>query len=170
MTCTDDTLLRPAQPADAAAIAQIYNHYIEHSTATFELQPVDGQEMARRMAAIAKQGCPYIVAEHDGQVAAYGYAHTWKERAAFAHTWETTVYVDRQHMHEGLGLLIMRSLITLCRERGAHTLVACITAENAASISLHQRLGFRQASHFHAVGRKFGRWLDIVDMELQLQP
>lgn len=171
-----DYTLRPARPDDIATITAICNHYIETNTATFELEPITEAEMARRIAEAAAKGSPCTVcetissqADEAPMLVGYAYAHPWKERAAYLHTWETTVYVHPDHCHEGIGSLLVKHLIDDCRSRGAHVLIACITAENTASISLHERFGFRRASLFHAVGRKFDRWLDVVDCELVLE-
>ena len=98
----------------------------------------------------------------------YCYAHPWKERAAFANTFETTVYVAHGSGGRGIGTSLMQRLIEACRDKGCRVLVACITGCNEPSIALHKKLGFVQASHFHNVGYKFGRWLDVVDLEMQL--
>lgn len=175
MATNTNYILRPVRPDDIATITAICNHYIETNTATFELEPITEAEMARRIAEAAAKGSPCTVCEKTPQQAneaptlvGYAYAHPWKERAAYLHTWETTVYVHPDYCHEGIGTQLVEHLIADCRSRGAHVLIACITAENVASISLHERLGFRRASLFHAVGRKFGRWLDVVDCELVL--
>lgn len=175
MAINTNYILRPAKPEDTAAITAICNHYIETDTATFEIEPITEAEMARRLDEAARKGSPCTVCEKlpsqvetAPSVVGYAYAHPWKERAAYLHTWETTVYVHSGHCHKGIGTRLVKNLIADCRSRGAHVLIACITAENGASISLHERLGFRRASLFHAVGRKFGRWLDVVDCELVL--
>ena len=157
--------IRPATPADVPGITRIYNEYVLHSTASFETEPVTEQEMLRRMQAIVP-ALPYLVCEAGGELAGYCYAHPWKERAAYAHTLETTIYLSPTHTGQGLGRMLMERLMTECRALpGCHALIACITAENRASRTLHRRLGFQQVSHFQAVGRKFGRCLDVEDYE-----
>ena len=157
-------MIRRVQADDAAQLAAIYNAYVLRSTATFETEPVSVEEMRRRVEAIGKEH-PYLVYEEDGCVAGYCYAHPWKERAAYRHTWETTVYLSPAHTGRGIGTQLMERLMDECRQRGCHALVACITAENAASRRMHERLGFRQVSCFEQVGRKFGRWLGVTDYE-----
>ena len=111
---------------------------------------------------------PYLVWEEQGRVKGYCYAHPWKERPAYRHTLETTVYLDPACTGRGIGTRLMHALIGECRGRGAHALVACITAGNEPSCRLHRRLGFRQVSEFHDVGFKHGQWLGVVDYELRL--
>ena len=98
----------------------------------------------------------------------YCYAHAWKERVAYSHTLETTIYLHPQYCHQGIGTLLMQRLIALCRAQGVHVLIVCITGGNEGSIALHRALGFEQQSCFKEVGRKLGAWLDVVDLALIL--
>lgn len=161
-------MIRDVHLSDAKAIADVYNVYVTQSTATFETDLVTVSEMRRRVEEISAAH-PYFVCEEAGQVVGYCYAHAWRERAAYRHTWETTVYLAAHAQRKGIGRLLMEHLIAACREMpDCHALIACITAENVSSIRLHEQLGFRQVSHFEQVGRKQGRWLDVVDYELLL--
>lgn len=158
--------LRPVSPSDAADITIIYNRYIAETTISFETEPLTVEQMRQRIGTLS--AFPYFVCEEAGAVVGYCYAHPWKERAAYARTLETTVYLAHGACHRGIATALMHRLIDACRQRGFHTLIACITDDNAASIRFHERLGFTAVSHFHEVGRKFGRWLGVVDMELRL--
>ncbi len=160
-------MIRKVTAQDAETIAGIYNRFVEHSDISFETSPVTTAEMRRRIEDISAQ-YPYLVYEEDGEVLGYCYAHAWKERAAYCHTAETTVYIASGAQGRGIGKALMLRLIDECRNAGIHALVACITGGNENSIRLHHRLGFRSVSHFPQVGRKFGRWLDVVDYQLLL--
>lgn len=160
-------MIRDVEARDAADIARIYDYYVLNSTASFETEPLGTERMSERIAGIYGR-FPYIVCEQDGHIVGFCYAHEWKERAAYGGVWETTVYVDRDFTGRGIGVRLMRELIERCREHGCRALIACITAENAASGHLHRRLGFSQVSHFKAVGLKFGRLLDVTDYQLML--
>lgn len=163
--------IRPAEARDVAAVTAIYNHYVLHDTATFETEAVSVDEMHRRIADISSHH-PYFVCEVeelDGRkVVGYCYAHEWKPRAAYRHTLETTVYLAPAYCGRGIGRLLMEKLIDACRQSDCHALIACITGGNTASEVLHRKFGFKQVSHFEQVGRKFDRWLDVVDYELRL--
>lgn len=111
---------------------------------------------------------PYFVYEENGEILGYCYAHPWKERAAYAKTLETTIYLHPQAIHHGIGQLMVSHLIDLCRLQGFHALIACITEGNDASVNMHKKLGFEQVSEFKEVGFKFGKWLGVVDLELIL--
>ena len=162
-----DIQIRPVKMGDAEAITGIYNHYIKDTAVSFETETLDASEMAGRIRDISAH-FPYLVCEKNGEILGYCYVHLWKERAAYARTLETTVYLSPDATGQGLGTRMMNQLIALCKEQGFHALVACITEGNAASIRLHESLGFKQVSCFHEVGRKFGQWLGVVDMELLL--
>ncbi|HJG88988.1 GNAT family N-acetyltransferase [Barnesiella viscericola] len=159
--------IREVTQHDAAAIAAIYNDYILHSTISFETEPLTVEAMRDRIAHIAAD-YPYFVAEEEGVVTGYCYAHPWKERAAYGHTLETTVYLSPQSQSRGLGKQLMQRLIGECRRRDYRALIACITGNNEISRAFHARLGFIQVSLFKEVGYKFGQWLDVVDYELLL--
>lgn len=159
--------IRDVRPADMPEITRIYNHYVLETDISFETEPVSVGEMTRRMEEFTAS-YPYIVCVADGRVAGYCYAHPWKSRAAYAGTLETTIYLDPDFTRRGIGLALMERLIDDCRKAGFDSLIACITGGNEASCRMHERLGFRQASCFKAVGRKFGRMLDVVDYQLQL--
>ena len=160
-------MIREVTIHDAAAIAAIYNDYVLHTTVSFETEPLTTEAMRDRIAHIAAD-YPYFVAEEEGVVTGYCYAHPWKERAAYGHTLETTVYLSPQSQNRGLGKQLMQRLIDECRHRGYRALVACITGNNEISRAFHARLGFIQVSLFKEVGYKFGQWLDVVDYELLL--
>lgn len=160
-------MIREVHPDDAAQIAGIYNRYILETTISFETQPLSAEDMRKRIEEISSY-FPYLVAENNGKLIGYCYAHPWKERAAYCKTLETTIYLASEAKGKGLGTRLMDRLIDECRNRGYHVLIACITAENEESCQFHERLGFKKVSHFEQVGQKFGRWLDVADYELIL--
>lgn len=159
--------IRQVRPDDAGQITELYNWYIVNGVESFETEPLPVSEMLSRIEHISAS-YPYYVAEVDGRVAGYCYAHLWKERAAYSNTLETTIYLNPEFKRHGAGTALMDRLIADCRRMGVKALIACITGENDASIAFHRRLGFEQVSLFKSVGYKHGRWLDVVDMELLL--
>lgn len=163
----DKEMIRPVTLDDANAITDIYNRFILETTISFETEALTTDAMASRIKDISAE-YPYYVYEVDGQIAGYCYAHKWKEREAYKYTLETTIYLSPQYQRQGIGHQLMHRLIDDCRAAGFHALIACITGDNEASISMHRKLGFEQKSCFEKVGNKFGQWLDVVDMELLL--
>ena len=159
--------IRKVETTDALAIASIYNRYVLETAISFETEAVGVDEMRGRIEHISKV-YPYFVYECGGQICGYCYVHQWKDRKAYDNTVETTLYVSMDHRHEGIGSLLLAHLVEACRAKGYHALIACITDGNEASIAIHSKFGFKQVSSFKQVGRKFGQWLDVVDMELLL--
>lgn len=160
--------IRQATQADALEIARIYQYYVEQTTISFETTAPGVEEMCRRIDLFTSSGFPYLVAEAHSRILGYAYAHPWKERDAYRHTWETTVYVKHGEQAKGVGKRLMQALIDIARNLECHALIACITAENIASRLFHESLGFQMASEFHQVGFKQGRYLDVTDYQLIL--
>ncbi len=160
--------IRPAAAGDAAAIAAIYGHYIAHTIITFELEPVGIEAMRDRIAAVQAQGLPWLVAEDGDGIAGYAYAGPWRARAAYRHSVETSVYLAPAATGRGIGSALYRALIDALHGGGVHAAIGGIALPNAASVRLHERLGFVQVAHFRQVGRKFDRWIDVGYWQLLL--
>ena len=161
--------IRPTTPADIPAITRIYAHAVETGTATFELEPPSEAEMLRRYEKLRAGPFPYIVAEIDGKVAGYAYAGPFRERPAYRFTVEDSIYIAPEMQKRGIGKALMRELIRLAEQAGFRQMMAVIgDSAQAGSIGLHRSCGFHDAGAFKAVGYKFGRWLDTVQMQLPL--
>jgi phosphinothricin acetyltransferase len=159
---------RAASAADSEALARIYNHYVRDSIITFEEIEVSAQEMADRVAKIAGLSLPWLVAEAEGAVIGYAYAGKWKERSAYRFAVESTVYLDPRSTGRGAGSALYRELLTRLRATPAHTVVGGVALPNAASVALHEALGFTKVAHFKEVGFKLGRWIDVAYWQLAL--
>ena len=161
--------IRPATPADIAAIARIYAHAVRHGTASFELEPPDEAEMARRHDVLVAGGFPYLIAEVDRMVMGYAYAGPYRARTAYRFTVEDSIYIAPEAQGRGLGRLLLNQLIAESEARGYRQMIAVIgDSAQMASIALHRTAGFRLVGTFEAVGFKFGRWLDTVLMQRAL--
>lgn len=158
---SERAVVREAVEADAAALARIYNHFIAHTVVTFEEQPIDASEMARRLADVRAASLPWLVVEHRGCLAGYAYATRWRPRAAYRHAVETTVYLAPELTGRGLGTLVYSRLLAALGEREVHAIIGGIALPNDASVALHEKLGFRKVAHFEQVGFKFNRWIDV---------
>jgi L-amino acid N-acyltransferase YncA len=160
---------RPATPADIPAITGIYAHAVKHGTASFELEPPDETEMARRMQSLFDGGYPYIVAEIDNALAGYAYAGPYRPRPAYRFSVEDSIYIDPNAQRRGVGRVLLQCLIEECERRGFRQMIAVIgDSAQAPSIELHRALGFRMIGAVENVGYKFGRWLDSVNMQRAL--
>ena len=153
--------LRAASPADAEAVARIYNHYVRDTHVTFEETAVDAAEMAARIAETQAASLPWLVATSDDGVLGYAYASKWKGRCAYRHSVETTVYLAPDATGRGLGFALYEALLGQLRERGLHAVIGGIALPNPASVALHEKLGFEQVARFREVGFKFDRWIDV---------
>jgi L-amino acid N-acyltransferase YncA len=159
-------LLRSAGPADIPAITRIYAHAVRYGTASFELEPPDEAEMARRQAALIDGGFPYLAAELDGAIAGYAYAGPYRARPAYRWTVEDSIYVAPQAHRRGIGRVLLDRLVAECTARDFRQMIAVIgDSQNAPSIELHRVAGFRLVGTFENVGFKFDRWLDSVLMQ-----
>ena len=167
---TNACVLRDATPDDAHAIGALYGHYVRTSPATFEEEAPDDSEIRSRLAAISSAGLPWRVAlGPDGAVAGYAYAALYRTRTAYRYTVENSVYVAPVALCRGIGSALMRDLIAHCAHAGFRQMLAVIgDSANEASIRLHAKLGFQTVGIHRAVGFKFGRWIDVVHMQLAL--
>ena len=161
--------IRPATQTDLPIVTAIYEQAVLHGTATFELIPPDLAEMHRRFDALIKSGFPYLVATLDGRVVGYAYAGAYRPRPAYRFTVENSIYLDPAIHRQGIGLRLMQRLIAECTARGHRQMIAVIgDSANAGSLGVHARCGFQMIGTHPNVGLKFGRWLDIVMMQLPL--
>ena len=158
--------LRDAAPGDLPAITAIYAHHVLHGTGTFEEEPPDEAEMARRMAAVQDQGWPWLVAEEGGRILGFAYLAQFRPRSAYRHAGEDSVYVRDDIRGQGVGKALVAALLRRAEECGFRQVFAVIgDSENVGSIGLHVSLGFRQIGVMRSAGAKFGRWLDVVTMQ-----
>ncbi|MEQ1407625.1 GNAT family N-acetyltransferase [Rhizobium sp. YS-1r] len=162
------TLVRDATEADLPTIMEIYNDAVANTTAIWNEVLVDLDNRKEWFAARRARGFPVLVAEVGGKVAGYASYGDWRAFDGYRHTVEHSVYVHRDFRGSGIGRLLMQELIERAASNGVHVMIAAIESENAASIRLHEKLGFRVAGKFSEVGTKFGRWLDLTCMELKV--
>jgi L-amino acid N-acyltransferase YncA len=164
-------IVRDCAPTDIPAIAAIYEHAVLNGLASFELDPPDAAEMARRRADILAKGYPYLVAEQDGAVVGYAYANSYRARPAYRFTVENSVYVAPDRQRGGIGRALLPALITRCEQADYRLMVAVIgDSANMGSIRLHAACGFAHAGLLPAIGWKHGRWVDSVLMTRALGP
>lgn len=163
-----DVALRPFAWGDIPAITAIYRHYVEHSTATFDLEAPGPTYLAEKFGHMVEAGHPVIVAERAGELVGYAYASTYRPRPAYRFTCEDSIYLRHDATGIGLGRVLLAELIDQSRAFGFKQMIAVITAESAASIALHEKFGFDTVGRHAALGLKFDRWLDVIHMQKAL--
>lgn len=160
--------IRPATAADLSAVNDIYNHYVMHSTATYQEEP---EPMAGREAWFARHGPRHpvtVAVDPAGTVLGWGSLSAFHARSAYRFTVENSVYLRHDARGRGIGTRLLADLIDRAREIGHRTMIAGIDVAQPASIALHRRFGFEPVGHLRQVGFKFGRWLDVAYMQLLL--
>ena len=167
----DRLTLRPARETDVPALLEIYNYYVRCTAVTFDLEPAEPQDFARKLKTI-QAAYPCLVAERDGVILGYAYAGPFVGRAAYALSVETTIYLDPDHRGEGIGRALYTRLERELAEQGILNLYACIGYPETpdeylttASAEFHAAMGYRLVGRFRKCGRKFDRWYDMIWME-----
>ena len=164
-----NTVIRHCGPGDYGAVVSIYNHYIEHSPVTFDVQPYKVGERVPWFAQFSESG-PHqlLVAEDAGKVVGYCCSTPFKSRAGYDVSVETTVYVQDNAMGRGVGRLLYDRLLRNLDGIGLHGAYAAIALPNDASVRLHEALGFRKVGTFEEVGWKFDRFWSVAWYERRL--
>jgi phosphinothricin acetyltransferase len=162
------TLIRLATVADLKAINDIYNYYVDRSTCTYQ---TEHETLADREAWFAEHSpdtYPVTVAEVEGAVVGWGSLSKFRPRAAYAPTVEASIYIHHDYHRRGIGRALLVDLIERARAAGFHSLIGGASADQTASVALQESLGFTHVAHLKEVGYKFGRWLDVVYLQLML--
>ena len=169
MTDRPPLIVRPCFQQDLLFVQLIYAHHVLTGTGSFEIEPPSLPEMETRWARIVERSWPFVVASPASdlsRVLGFAYATQYRDRAAYARTFEVSVYSAPTTLRQGAGALMLSEVLVMLRDDGARQALAFIgDSANAASIGLHQKLGFRQAGVLRSVGEKFGRPLDVVIMQ-----
>ena len=153
--------IRPVDLADAAQLAEIYNHYILTSHCTFEITPVEPGEVQSRISELLARGFPFLVAEIEDEIAGYAYGRQFRPRPAYRHSAEISVYIRNGREAGGVGTALYTRLFEAISKLDFHAVIAGIALPNDASIRLHEKFGFEKVAHFREVGFKFGKWIDV---------
>jgi phosphinothricin acetyltransferase len=160
-------LIRLADAADGAALAEIYRPAVTESSTSFELEAPDGAEMSRRITHILKR-TPWLVCERDGEVLGYAYASPHRDRAAYQWSVDFATYVHRDARRVGVARALYTSLAAVLVCQGFRNAYAGVTLPNAASVALHTSFGFSQICVYRGVGYKNAAWHDVAWYERAL--
>jgi L-amino acid N-acyltransferase len=160
--------IRDAAPDDLAAINAIYNFYVARSTCTYDRDPRPDDAATAWLAAHDAPHPVTVAIDDAGAVIGWAALSAFRPRWGYRHTVEDTVYVRDDHHGRGTGSALLADLVARARALGHHAIVAAISADQAASVRLHERAGFRQVALLPQVGHKFDRWLDLAMLQLLL--
>lgn len=162
-------IIRTAQAGDIEALLDIYNYEVENTTATFDINKKTFEQWREWYNNHNIGNHPLIVAEVDGVTAGYASLSTYREKEAYKSTVELSVYVATRFRRQGVATALMEEILRLAKEdEHTHTVVSVITGENTESVRLHEKFGFNYSGTIHEVGVKFGRYLSIINYELQV--
>ena len=160
-------MIRAVVINDARQIVDIYNHYITHSMATFEEDPIEPESLSKRIQETLDNDLPWFVAEEiceqtqESQVIGYAYASKWKGRCAYRYSVEVTVYLSPELSTKGWGTKLYEALFLALKQKSIHIVMAGISLPNEASIALHEKFGMKKVAHFDEIGFKFNQWVDV---------
>ena len=167
-------IARPCFQQDLQFAQLIYAHHVLSGTGTFEIDPPSLEEMTARWSSVVERGWPFVVAsppQDMSRVMAFAYAVQYRDRAAYAKTFEVSVYAAPTTLRQGAGLVALAEVLASLRTDGVREALAFIgDSYNAASIGLHRKLGFQHVGTLKNVGEKFGRALDVIVMQRTLTP
>jgi L-amino acid N-acyltransferase YncA len=165
--------VRTSRDEDVDAMLAIYLHHVKKGLDAADARLYDApqvDDIKRRRKNMGKHRLPHLVAEHEGRVIGYAYAVPFRKRPAYRYVVKHSIYVDPDHMHRGVGRILLPALIDACAAAGYRQMIGYIDASNEASLKLHKAFGFEQAGYLSSVGFKFGRWTDSVIVQRSLGP
>lgn len=163
-----DFLIRNYIEKDAGALMQIINDSILYTTYNYDYDPKTLKEVQNLFSVKIREGFPVLVGEIMGQVMGYATYGKFRAKPGYNQTIEHSIYLNEKAQGKGLGSEMMRQLIDTAKQQGYHTLIAGMDSENLASYRFHQKLGFLETARMPEVSFKFGRWLNLVFMQLKL--
>ena len=162
--------VRPSVENDVPAMLAIYAHHIKNGLGAFDPEPMHDEDIKRRRKNMLRRRLPHLVAERDGVVVGYAYAVPFRKRPAYRYAVKHSIYVHPDHLHSGIGRVLLPALIDACSAAGFRQMFAYVDAENVPSQNLHEAFGFRRVGMLEGVGYKFGRWTDSLLMQRALGP
>lgn len=154
---------------DIPSLLEIYNYYIKNTCYTFEEQELSLEEFTIRCHNIQAK-YPYIVIKNDeGEILGYSYLDKFSARSAYRYSVDLSIYISKDHIHEGLGKILLSAIEEKAQEYGFRNIISIVTSENEASMKFHERNGFVQQGHLPKIGYKMNRWLGTYYYQKELR-
>lgn len=168
-----EVTVRPSRDEDVDAMLAIYRHHIARGVDpryAHESEPMQPDDIKRRRKTMRKNRLPHVVADRGGAVVGYAYAVLFRRRPAYRFTVKHSIYVHPDHLHGGIGRMLLGAIIDACAAAGYRQMIGYIDAANEPSLRLHEAAGFKQVGYLPSVGYKFGHWTDVVMVQRSLGP
>ena len=165
VTDSRETIVRPSTEADVPSMLAIYAHHVGNGVQTVDPEPFQDEDIKRRRKNMLKRRLPHVVAERGSVVVGYAYAVPFRKRPAYRFAVKHSIYVHPDHLHSGIGRVLLPALIEACSAAGYRQMIAYVDAENLPSQNLHESFGFKRAGLLEGVGYRFGRWTDSLLMQ-----
>jgi phosphinothricin acetyltransferase len=164
--------IRPSRDADVDAMLAIYRWHIRHGMdeGVDDSGMPQPDDLRNRRKNLRDQRFPHLAATRNGDVVGYAYAVLFRKRPAYRYTVKHSIYLHHEHLGRGIGRLLLRELIDACAAAGFRQMIGYIDADNAASLALHEKLGFVRVGLLPAVAHRYGRWADSVMVQRSLGP
>lgn len=160
----DNIVIEHTSKDDVKDILEIYGYYVLNSAATFEIEVPDLVEFGRRIEKIQKK-YPYLTAKLGNKTVGFAYAAPLSDRRAYDYSCETTIYLHHEYLNKAIGTKLYSTLFEYIKKQNIINIYACITESNSASISFHEKFGFKKAAHFHQCGYKHNLWHSVLWLE-----
>jgi L-amino acid N-acyltransferase YncA len=163
--------VRPSRDEDVDAMLDIYRRHIVRGVEpafAYDPETLQPEDIKRRRRNMRRHRLPQLVADRGGAVVGYAYAVAFRKRPAYRYAVKHSIYVHPDHLHAGIGRLLLPALIDACAAAGFRQMIGYVDAANAPSIGLHTGCGFRQVGYLPSVAYKFGQWADMVMMQRSL--
>lgn len=160
-------MIRPFKVSDIPELLEMYNHFVLHSTATFDIEPLTLEAFTEKVMRI-NQDFPFLVFEENNEILGYSYGSKFRPKPAYNTTVESTVYVKHNTQRKKIGSLLYEELLKQLKAANFHIVLGVLTLPNDASVRLHEKFGFKQVAFLKEVGYKFDTWLDVGFWQLDL--
>ncbi len=164
-------VIRASRDEDVEAMLAIYRHYISRGvdpSLMHDAEMPNPDDLKKRRRSMRKQQVPHLVAERDGMIVGYAYAVLFRKRPAYRYTLKHSIYVHPDHLHAGIGRILLPALIDACAAAGYRQMIGYIDAANVPSLKLHTTCGFKEVGYLPSVGYKFGHWTNVVMVQRSL--
>ena len=166
-------VVRSSRDDDVDAMLAIYLHHIRYGVdapGSYEIEAPQLADLRQRRKNMQKHRLPHLVADQAGTVVGYAYAVPFRKRPAYRYAVKHSIYVHHEHLHLGIGRLLLPALIDACAASGYRQMIGYIDGSNLPSAQLHEAFGFQQVGYLPSIGFKFGGWTDSIIMQRSLGP